>query len=63
MTKREELKAKYRAKIAELDAFVKEMNSKTNWTEEERKEYMKAVRLTNKYLKAIGADESEMYDV
>lgn len=63
MTKREELKAKYRAKIAELDAFVKEMNGKTNWTEEEKEEYMKAVRLTNTYLRAMGADESEMYDV
>ena len=60
---RKEIEAKYNAKIAELDAYVEKMNAKSNLTDEESKEVMKAMQQTNKYLKAIGAPESAMYDL
>ena len=60
---RKELEAKYKAKIAELDAYVEKMNAKSNKTDEEIKELIKAMQQTNKYLKAIGAPESAMYDL
>ena len=44
-------------------AYVKEMNGKSNLTDEEMKEVMNAMRQTNKYLRAIGAPESAMYDL
>ena len=52
-----------RAKIAKLDAYVEEMNAKGNLTDEEWKEVWSAMQKTNKYLRAIGAPESEMYDI
>ena len=55
--------AEIKAEIAKLDAYVKEMNAKCNLTDEEMKEVMKAMQQTNKYLKAIGAPESSMYDI
>ena len=55
--------AEFRAKIAKLDAYVEEMNAKGNLTDEEKKEVMSAMQKTNKYLRAIGAPESEMYDI
>lgn len=55
--------AEFRAKIAKLDAYVEEMNAKGNLTDEEKKEVMNAMQETNKYLRAIGAPESEMYDI
>ena len=63
MKTRKEIEAKYKAKIAELDAYVEKMNAKSNLTDEEYKELIKAMQQTNKYLKAIGAPESAMYDL
>ena len=60
---KKEREAEIRAKIAKLDAYVEEMNAKGNLTDEEWKEVMKAMQQTNKYLKAIGAPESAMYDI
>ena len=60
---RKEREAEIRAKIAKLDAYVKEMNAKCNLTDEEKKEVMNAMQETNKYLRAIGAPESAMYDI
>ena len=60
---KKEREAEIRAKIAKLDAYVKEMTAKCNLTDEEMKEVMKAMQQTNKYLKAIGAPESSMYDI
>ena len=55
--------AEFKAKIAELDAYIEEMNGKSNLTNEEMKELMKAMQQVNKYLRAIGAPESAMYDI
>ena len=55
--------AEFKAKIAELDAYVEKMNAKGNLTNEEMKELMKAMQQVNKYLRAIGAPESAMYDI
>jgi hypothetical protein len=55
--------AEFRAKIAKLDAYVKEMNAKGDLTDVEEKEVWSAMQKTNKYLRAIGAPESEMYDI
>jgi hypothetical protein len=60
---RKEREAEFKAKIAELDAYVKKMNTKGNLTDEEEKEVWSAMRQTNKYLRAIGAPESAMYDL
>jgi len=58
-----ERESEFRAKIAELDAYVEEMNAKGNLTDEEEKEVWSAMLQTNRYLRAIGAPESEMYDI
>jgi hypothetical protein len=42
---------------------VEKMNAKGNLTDEEYKEVMRAMQQTNKYLRAIGAPESAMYDI
>lgn len=55
--------AEIKAEIAKLDAYVEEMNAKGNLTDEEKKEVMNAMQETNKYLRAIGAPESAMYDI
>ena len=55
--------AEFKAKIAELDAYIEEMNGKSNKTDEEIEELIKAMQQVNKYLRAIGASESEMYDI
>ena len=60
---RKERESEFRAKIAELDAYVEEMNAKGKLTDEEEKEVWSAMRRTNRYLRAIGAPESEMYDI
>lgn len=60
---KKEREAEIRARIAKLDAYVKEMNAKGNLTDEEEKEVWSAMRRTNRYLRAIGAPESEMYDI
>ena len=60
---RVEREAELKAKIAELDAYVKEMNAKGHLTDEEVEEVTSAMQLTNKYLRAIGAPEREMYDI
>ena len=60
---RKERESEFRAKIAKLDAYVEEMNAKGNLTDEEEKEVWSAMRRTNRYLRAIGAPESEMYDI
>ena len=60
---RKEREAEIRAKIAKLDAYVEEMNAKGNLTDEEWKEVWSAMQQTNKYLRAIGSPESEMYDI
>jgi len=60
---RKERETDFRAKIAELDAYIEEMNGKSNKTDEEYKELIKAMQQVNKYLRAIGATESEMYDI
>ena len=53
----------FKAKIAELDNYIEEMNGKSNKTDEEIKELIKAMQQVNKYLRAIGAPESAMYDL
>lgn len=63
MKNRKEREAEIKAKIAKLDAYVEEMNAKGDLTDEEKKEVMSAMQQTNKYLRAIGAPESEMYDI
>ena len=60
---RKERESEFRAEIAKLDAYVEEMNAKGNLTNEEWKEVWSAMLQTNKYLRAIGAPESEMYDI
>lgn len=60
---RKEREAEFKAKIAELDAYVEKMNAKSNKTDEEIKELIKAMQQVNKYLRAIGAPESAMYDL
>lgn len=60
---RKEREAEFRAKIAKLDAYVEEMNAKGNLMDEEQKEVWSAMLQTNKYLRAIGAPESAMYDI
>ena len=42
---------------------MEEMNGKNNKTDEEYKELIKAMQQVNKYLRAIGAPESDMYDI
>lgn len=63
MKTRNEREAEFKAKIAELDAYIEEMNGKSNKTDEEIKELIKAMQQVNKYLRAIGAPESAMYDI
>lgn len=63
MKTKKELETEIKAKIAELDAYVKKMNAKSDLTDEEYKELIKAMQQTNKYLRAIGAPESAMYDL
>jgi peptidoglycan hydrolase CwlO-like protein len=60
---RKEREAEFKAKIAELDNYIEEMNGKSNKTDEEIKELIKAMQQVNKYLRAIGAPESDMYDI
>jgi polyhydroxyalkanoate synthesis regulator phasin len=60
---RKERETDFRAKIAKLDAYIDEMTAKGNLTDEEMKEVMKAMQQVNKYMRAIGAPESEMYDI
>ena len=60
---RKEREAEFKAKIAKLDAYVEEMKAKGNLTDEEWKEVWSAMQQTNKYLRAIGSPESEMYDI
>ena len=55
--------AEIRVEIAKLDAYVKEMNAKGDLTDVEEKEVWSAMQKTNKYLRAIGAPESSMYDI
>ena len=63
MKTRNEREAEFKAKIAELNAYIEKMNGKSNKTDEEYKELIKAMQQVNKYLRAIGAPESEMYDL
>ena len=63
MKTRKEREAEFKAKIAELDNYIEEMNGKSNKTNEEIKELIKAMQQVNKYLRAIGAPESDMYDI
>ncbi len=60
---RKEREAEFKAKIAQLDNYIEEMNGKSNKTDEEIKELIKAMQQVNKYLRAIGAPESDMYDL
>ena len=60
---RKEREAEFKAKIAKLDAYVERMNAKGNLTDEECKEVWSAMQKTNRYLRAIGAPDSEMYDI
>jgi peptidoglycan hydrolase CwlO-like protein len=60
---RKEREAEFKAKIAELDAYIEKMNGKSNKTDVEIKELIKAMQQVNKYLRAIGAPESDMYDI
>lgn len=60
---RKEREAEFKAKIAQLDNYIEEMNGKSNKTDEEIKGLIKAMQQANKYLRAIGAPESDMYDI
>ena len=55
--------ADFKVKIAKLDAYIDEMNAKSNLTDVEMEEVMKAMQQANKYLRAIGFPESAMYDI
>ena len=63
MKYRNERETEFKVKIAELDAYIEEMKAKGNLTDEERKKVWSAMQKTNKYLRAIGAPESAMYDI
>ncbi len=63
MKTKSDREAEFKAKIAELDAYIEKMNGKSGKTDEEIKELIKAMQQVNKYLRAIGAPESEMYDI
>ena len=63
MKSRNERETEFKAKIAELDAYIEEMKAKGNLTDEEWKKVWSAMQKTNKYLRAIGAPESTMYDI
>jgi hypothetical protein len=39
------------------------MNAKGNLTDEEKKEVISAMQQINRYLRGIGAPESDMYDI
>lgn len=58
-----ERESEFKAMITELDAYVEKMNAKSNKTDEEIKELIKAMQQVNKYLRAIGAPESAMNDL
>ncbi len=60
---RTEREAEIKAKIAKLDNYIEEMNGKSNKTDEEIKELIKAMQQVNKYLRAIGASESDINDI
>ena len=60
---KKESEAEIKAKIAKLGVYVKDMNAKGNLTDMEIKEVMRAMLQANKYLRAIGAPESAMYDI
>ena len=60
---RKEREAEFKAKIAQLDNYIEEMNGKSNKTDEEIKELIKAMQQVNKYLRAIGASESDINDI
>ena len=60
---KKEREAEIRARIAKQDVYVEEMNAKGNLTDEEWKEVWSAMLQTNRYLRAIGAPESAMYDI
>lgn len=63
MKTKSDREAEFKAKIAELDAYIEKMNGKSGKTDEEIKELIKAMQQVNKYLRAIGAPESAMYDI
>jgi argininosuccinate lyase len=63
MKNRKEREAEIKAKIAKMDAYVEEMNAKGNLTDEEKKEVISAMQQINRYLRGIGAPESDMYDI
>ena len=44
---RKEREAEFKAKIAELDNYIEEMNGKSNKTDEEIKELIKAMQQVN----------------
>jgi len=62
-------KQQFREKIAKLDQEVKELEAKLETTQDEAQrdaitdELYSLMSKTNRYLRAIGADESEMYDL
>ena len=50
---RTEREAEIKAKIAQLDNYIEEMNGKSNKTDVEIKELIKAMQQVNKYLRAV----------
>jgi len=65
-----ELKAKYQTKVDELDKRMEEVTAKLEIVEKGSKEYdalieecMDIMIQTNRYLRAMGASESQMYDL
>lgn len=56
------LKEKYKAKIAELDARMEELK-KIEFNDEVYDEMMSIMATTNRYLRAMGASEEELYDI
>lgn len=56
------LKEKYKAKIAELDARMEELK-KMEFNDEVYDEMMSIMATTNRYLRAMGASEEELYDI
>ena len=56
------LKEKYKAKIAELDARMEELK-KMEFNDEVYDEMMSIMATTNRYLRAMGTSEEELYDI
>lgn len=56
------LKEKYKKKVEELDARMKELEA-MEFTPEVEAEMYEVMGKTNRYLRAMGADSESLYDI